>query len=206
MEIFSAILAGGKSSRYGGRAKGTIECRPGETIIERLFAQIKKAGIKDIIVSANNSAPYEFLNCEIVPDIRPDLGPLSGVEAALTFYQNRCDAVFFLPCDLPGITAKEIQILLRAARENSQQICVAASPSPKTDFFWQPLCSIVPIARLTEIRLALDRKERKMGTLWSKLKANPVFFKETQAFININSPQDLQSWLENRESQKERKV
>ncbi len=187
-KIVSVILAGGNANRMDGIAKGTLRIAKGLSIVERLISELNLAGIKEVIISANNVAAYEVFGKEIIPDIRTDVGPLAGIEAGLQYFTGRCDAVMFLPCDLPCITVKQI-LALKDSFIASQNLVVFAQTS---EFFYQPLCVVVHNELANDISAAIEAGVRKPLDLWFKLNEKTVFFESEEPFFNVNSPEDLQ--------------
>ncbi len=135
--IAGAILAGGRASRFEGLPKGRLRLPDGRTLIARLLAEMKSAGLESVVVSANVNELYADLGVPVVPDITSSIGPLGGIEAVLNYYkhgsmaafgngiwsgwptpslkshyQGAAGAVLFLPCDLPSLTRHEIRRLL----------------------------------------------------------------------------------------------
>jgi len=188
--ISGAILAGGRARRLGGIAKGTIEVERGVSIVQRLIGEFSRAGIEEVVMATNDPGPYLRYGRQIVTDIRPGMGPLGGVEAALGYLAGRCDAVLFLPCDLPRIGSNEISVLCAAFAAGPARVVFAESGV----FFAHALCSVVHIAVLPEVSAALDQGERRVRDLWRRLGAQGVRFDDESLFLNINEPEDLSRW------------
>ncbi|MHB9022992.1 MAG: molybdenum cofactor guanylyltransferase [Armatimonadota bacterium] len=189
--IAAAILAGGQATRYCGVAKGLLELAPGHTIIERLLAEITACGINEIAILANDPSPYTGFSRRIIPDLRPGIGPLGGIEAAMTTYCDRYSAILFLPCDLPGITSQEISRLLKTFNEGQAPIVYAETESSRA----QPLCAVVHCRLAGAISAAIDDGVRQVLALWRTLGGEPVSFPVSTPFYNVNSPADLADWL-----------
>lgn len=187
-----AILAGGRASRYGGVAKGLLECE-GTCIIDRLIAEMNDAGITEIIILANDPEPYRSYGCDIVPDLRPGIGPLGGIQAGLTHYAGRRDAVLFVPCDLPGITANEMTLLMESFEAEDASIIVAEG----NGFFWHSLCTVVHTGLLDQVSRAIENGKHSVHRLWRECGAVPVHFDDPDPFFNINTPDDFRCWQEN---------
>ena len=185
--IVAAILAGGRSSRFNGLPKGLIGLPGGLSIIERTIQVILSSGLPEIAIFANDPVPYQDLGLDIVPDNRPGLGPLGGIETALLHYAGRADGVLVLPCDLPAVTEREITCLRRAFAENLFPVVVAETgPS-----FWHPLCAIIRPDQLSAVSRALDGGRNGVYRLWRALRATPVHFDDAAPFLNVNTPNDL---------------
>lgn len=185
----AAILAGGNARRLGGVQKGLLAAAAGVTIIERLILLLRGSGLADIVIIANDAAPYAGCGCEILPDLRLGHGPLGGIEAALTRSSLVAEATLFLPCDLPAITAGEIGGLLAAFRQSAARIVYA-----QTGAFSHPLCSVVHNGCLPQVSAAIECGERKVSRLWQQLGALGVPFANERAFFNVNTSSDLASW------------
>ena len=188
--IAGAILAGGNARRIGGLAKGTLKIAGGISIIERLINEMNLAGLSDIIIVANDPEPYRDYGVEIIADIRKDLGPMGGIETGLDFFADRCDAVIFVPCDLPQISASQISALKQAFVETTAPAVFAIT----SDFFWHPLCAVVHNDLAGDISVAIDAGERKIRNVWRQAEAAKVQFDNDTAFFNINSLADMNKW------------
>ena len=190
VRLSGAILAGGKASRYGGRPKGLLPLAEGETMLARIIGELRAAGLDDIVVVANDRAAYRHLQREIVPDLRPGLGPLGGIEAALHHLAPRCDGVLLLPCDLPGITAAEIAALRQAFVSVPAPVVMAETERGRC----HPLCAIVDVSITPAVSQAIDAGRRSPYRLWLEVGAMLVHFEEAGPFFNLNTPADLARW------------
>lgn len=177
----------------GGIVKGMLDIASGRPVVERLIDQFAAAGLADVIIVANDPGPYERFGKPIVPDLRVGLGPLAGIEAALTWSatcETPFDAVAFLPCDVPAITAEEISALLDAFRGGTSLISVAETGNG----FLQALCCVVHNDVLPDISARIDRGRRGVQAAWRSLAAAAVHFDDDAPFANINTPGDLDRW------------
>lgn len=196
IKVGGAILAGGKSLRMGGIPKGLLKASPqGETIIARLIRELNACGIHDLIISANDPAPYRPFGLPILSDSTKGMGPLGGIAGALEYYRERCEGVLFVPCDLPGFTSREMHALLDAFIMAPEGRIVAARTG---HFIWQPLCAVVHIAVEPFLQLALREGRTGIHRLWDELEAIAVDFKEETPFFNVNSQRDWDQWIKRR--------
>ena len=95
MKLLGAILAGGRSTRFGSdKALALLDGRP---LIEHAIAALA-ARTEVVIVCGREWGDW-------VPDRPgPDLGPLGGINAALHAAAARgFDAVLTAPCDVPAL-------------------------------------------------------------------------------------------------------
>ena len=167
--IAGAILAGGQAVRYDGRPKGLLEAATGLSIIEQEIRQLNLAGIDEVIIVASDPEPWRNCALKTVLDLRPGLGPLAGIEAALTYYGQSHDATSFLPCDLPGITTNEISCLQAAFTDNSALVAVAVT----SDFLCEPLCTIVhnDLRKTARPLRTVSAAPRNCGAIWGRLQS-----------------------------------
>jgi molybdopterin-guanine dinucleotide biosynthesis protein A len=220
LRFAAALLAGGKATRLGGRAKGLIQLPDGRTIIERLLAEVRAAGFSDIIVCANDPETYRFLGLQIIPDLHPGLGPLAGIEAAVHHFGADVGGVLLLPTDLPCLSAGDIRALLaayeralrpplapdtcstmaphaRSARPEDVPVVIATLSLPGREPIPQPLPAIVHPARLAgPLHDAIASGNLRVRHLWDHLGATTVTFSDPSPFTNINTPEDLARLLE----------
>lgn len=76
------ILSGGRSTRFGSdKARALLGGRP---LLSRMTDQAHAAGATKVFAVAREAGAYDELGVETLADVRPGLGPLSGLEAALT--------------------------------------------------------------------------------------------------------------------------
>lgn len=192
--LVAGILSGGAARRLGGERKGLLQQASGASLIESILREAEKAGLTNALLLANDPVVYAHIGCPIIPDLRKGLGPLAGIEAALTHVGSLrlADGVLFLPCDLPSITSNEIVRLRHAFAESESGIVVASVEH--AEHAMHPLCCAIHVRRLPEIVSALDAKRLHVGRLWQELGAEAVPFEDDSPFRNINTPEDLASW------------
>jgi molybdopterin-guanine dinucleotide biosynthesis protein A len=186
LPVVAAILAGGLATRLGGTAKGLLPTPQG-TIIERLIAELAAAGIGNTIIVANDPQPYTALGKTIIGDLRPRVGPLGGIEAALSHARDAYDAVLLLPCDLPNISATEIQGLVTAFVRDPRRAAVAVT----SDGRQHPLCAVVPVGLLPQVVQSIEAGTYGVGRLWTSLGTTPAPLGDPAKLYNINTPEDL---------------
>lgn len=180
-KIAAAILAGGQATRLNGLVKGNIKLKNGTTIIQHLINELSKVVFSEIIIVANDKMPYVSYGVEVIADLHKGLGPIAGIEAALTHYLNRFNTTLFLPSDLPAITALEIEQLKDFYLRSHAPVVYA-----KTKIA-HPLCAIVDNALVDEISELIKAGERKISNIWESLGAETVNFEHEQSFTNINT-------------------
>lgn len=102
------ILAGGRSSRMG-TDKALVQLH-GRALIEIAFETFRSAGMEPKIAGARTSLSRY---APVIEDQQPDLGPLSGIQAALA--STSASWNLFLPVDMPLMPASLLSLLLQRA-------------------------------------------------------------------------------------------
>jgi molybdopterin-guanine dinucleotide biosynthesis protein A len=102
-----ALVAGGKATRLGGWPKGLLRAG-GETLAARAVA-LFRALFGEVLIVANDPAPYASLGVPVVPDALSGKGAPGGLHAALR--AARTPWVFAAGCDMPFLSADAIRFL-----------------------------------------------------------------------------------------------
>ena len=194
MRIAGAILAGGQGSRMGFVQKGFLKCPSGRSIIRHVVDEMRKSGLEEIIIVANDSAPLLSLGFKIIPDIRTGKGPLGGIESGLCYAHDHdlADAILFIPCDMPSISHNEISKLLSVFRKSGDSIVMGVSGTDKCNSY--PICCVVPVKMRRDITSAIDIGHLKIGRLWEQFNAEKAILDNSRALCNINTPRDFELW------------
>lgn len=192
IKIAAAILAGGKARRFNGIYKGNIRNPDGIPIIKTILSALQHADIHDLVIVTSETAPYSHYPCPKIPDLRAHIGPLGGIEAALTYFKDKFSATLFLPCDTPNISAEEIAQLRDHFLANPNVPVWYAVTAQRND---HPLIAIVRNDALPCLTQLIDKGERKVLSAWQAMGGKPLRFARKEAFVNINSPAELDQWL-----------
>lgn len=182
MRAAGYVLVGGNSSRMG-TDKAFL---PGQFryLVDDL-AECVKSAVGNVTLIGDPDRHRE-LHYPCIPDLRPGLGPLAGLEAALTSTNNDLNLV--LACDMPAIDVVYIRSLLERARASSTS-CVAIQDAIGNV---HPLCAVYKKECLPVIQCRLDEKRLALMGL---LDAVPTEYVRIQSVIaNINTPEDWARW------------
>lgn len=179
-----AILAGGQSSRMNYRNKAFLSYQE-KTFVERLI----EAGsdFEEVIIVANTKEAYENFNLQVVSDVYPGKGPLSGIHAALRVAKT--STVLCVACDMP-LTSREV---LNGLAQISGDYDVLV---PEYDGRLQPLCAIYSKKIKNKVEEQLKKDDFKLQYFIRQLNYQVIRelpyrpFKSTD-FLNINTPTDL---------------
>lgn len=176
MTVAGFVLAGGKSRRFG--QDKALAVWQGCTLLERA-AQTVRAAAGSLCV-LGDPVKYGRLGFECIADVRPDCGPLSGIESALS--SKRGERSLIVACDMPQVTVGHLRELLACGSP-----CVTQDNSGQV----HPLCAVYDESCLTAVTAALDASRFRVMDLIAELKPRIVRYPGTLA--NINAMEDLAS-------------
>lgn len=184
LPVTLAILAGGQSSRMNYRNKAFLSYRE-KTFVERLI----EAGsdFEEVIIVANTKEAYENFNLQVVSDVYPGKGPLSGIHAALRVAKT--STVLCVACDMP-LTSREV---LNGLAQISGDYDVLV---PEYEGRLQPLCAIYSKKIKNKVEEQLKKDDFKLQYFIRQLNYQVIRelpyrpFKSTD-FLNVNTPTDL---------------
>lgn len=112
-----AVLAGGKSSRFGGIDKQEIIFN-GEKLGRIAAGNALSSGYPVVVIGQNRS-PYQGLPLRFVEDVRPGFGPLSGLHAALSGIAEGW--LYLTACDMPYFSLEWLDYLVSSADEAEKE-------------------------------------------------------------------------------------
>lgn len=183
------ILAGGQASRFGGRPKGLVLV-DGRRIIDRV-ADALRPTCDDLLLVANDPSASGWRHgVPVVADVRPGLGALGGLHAALHYTRA---PVLVVAWDMPWVPAP-LLARLRSLGDHADAV-VPWSPGPRG---LEPLCAFYGPACLDVIERHLDANEREMVGVLRDVRTTIVpqgevvgFGDPARMFLNVNTPEDL---------------
>ena len=184
------ILAGGQSSRYGGRPKG-LERVHGSRVIDRVAA-VLAAETDSLLLIANDLDAASWLpGVRVESDVRPGIGSLGGIHAALVHARTPVIVVAWdMPFVPPGLIAE-----LRARGADAD---VVAPESGSSRRGLEPLCAFYSQACVAPIEHALDADDRRVVGFFEQVRVARVpaedvrrFGDPERLFMNVNTPGEL---------------
>ena len=116
MKIIGAIIAGGHSSRMGGREKAFLELAA-KPVILHVIEQFEPQ-VDQLVINANGDASrFSEFGLDVVPDILTSLTtPLAGLHAALKFTKSvAAEVLVTVPSDTPFLPFNLVAKLLEKA-------------------------------------------------------------------------------------------
>jgi len=186
--VTGLILAGGKGSRMGGVDKG-LQAFRGKRLVDHVYERFAPQ-VGGVIINANqNHEEYKTFGVRVVSDaIGGFAGPLAGLHAGLSVSKRTFLAS--VPCDSPFLPMDLVERLYKRLDETGAELAVA-----KTGEQPHPVFSLMRRGVLAHLDDFLKGGGRKIDAWYATLNVVEVAFDdEAEAFSNINTREDLQTW------------
>jgi molybdopterin-guanine dinucleotide biosynthesis protein A len=182
MKAAGFVLTGGQSSRMGqDKARLLVGSR---YLVEHIAQTVLQ--ITNDVILVGRPETFADLGMKCVPDLRAGCGPLAGIETALV--SSRTDLNIVVGCDMPGLQAHWLALLLDTARDTGA-LCVATKDAAgKT----HPLCAVYRTACLPFVQEALDARRLRLVDLLASLDA--VEMPVDGVIANVNTPEQWAGW------------
>lgn len=182
------VLAGGRSSRMGSD-KALLPIG-GMNLLQIAVAKAREVSPRTVIVgSRERYAQYG----DVIDDIIPGCGPLSGIHAALS--TTRSELNLILSVDMPLISPDFLRWLTQTAASGDELAIV-----PQAHGRTQPLCSVFRRAAVAQAENGLRTGEYKVDRLFSILPTRLVAEIDWRAagflpgiFRNVNTPEEYEA-------------
>ncbi len=181
--VSTVLLAGGQGTRMGGNK--TLRELRGRPLIDWVHAAVSPQSAELLISANGNPSAYAHLGCAVIADRLPGFaGPLAGLQAAMQCARH--DWVASVPCDTPFLPDDLIARLFDAVGANDAAVALVEGRR-------QPTIALYHRRVLPRLDAYLESGERRMGGWLRTLHAGEAVFEDAVAFININTPQDLET-------------
>jgi molybdopterin-guanine dinucleotide biosynthesis protein A len=190
MKASGVVLSGGHSSRMG--QDKALMLFNGETIIARTARELQKA-VDDVIIVINDKLKYNIPGVTEIPDVYPDMGPLSGIHAGLL--QARHQVALIISCDMPLFSVRLAEYLLE--RSPGYDVVV-----PRIGDQWEPMCAVYSKNCIGPIEKCLRSGAGKISRFYPEVRVRAIEQREIEAlgkpedlFYNMNTPEEYRSFL-----------
>jgi len=183
ISISAAILAGGKSLRFGSdKALAEINGKP---LIQRVIEGIP-VGIADIFIIGNeNRRPFDGF--PVYNDLITSCGPLAGIYTGLQ--KSKHASCLILACDMPFVSKRLLERLLKEHLSNDGIATVYESSGGL-----EPLFAIYPKSATAVIAAQITKRDFKALNLLQNLELNIVKGEgedDDRSICNINTIDEL---------------
>jgi len=177
-----AILAGGDSSRMG--TSKSLLVVDGMSFLERVH-DIMTAVFTEVLVCGGSEVPD---NGVLIPDERPDHGPVGGLLSALRIARGR--PVFVTTVDMPVVTSEAIRFLTEPeARGSEVRIAQVAGEDQPLLGIYGP--DVEPIARAM-----FDEGRRSVKAVIDAVDGVSRIAMDSSTLFNVNTRSDYDVLIE----------
>lgn len=163
MRLGSLILAGGRSTRMG-RPKESLPFG-GTTLLGHAAAMLGACTDPVVVVARGGDQALPALppGVRVVPDERPDGGPLQGLATGLRCVRRHGllddgDVVFTMACDMPFVTPAVVAVV-------AETLGRADCAMPDVGGVLQPLLAVYRVGALAAIDARLSAGDRALRVL-----------------------------------------
>ncbi len=194
--IIAAILAGGKSRRFGVD-KSTTKLGD-KTLIEHTISKIEKKFSEILIISNNQEIKVDKKNVFVLKDcMQGQLGPLVGVLSAMKWVETnnkKYDWVATFPCDTPFFDISMIDEVKRISKKNNKKLYFLKSGEKRHNIF-----GLWSIQLKDILEKDINNNFRKVEEWADKigLETININHEKFDSFLNINTKEDLEEAKKN---------
>ena len=186
--ITGAIVAGGASSRFGGRAKGLLRVG-GQRIIDRIATALRPV-VGTIAIVGNASDADEWIpGANVWRDERGERASIVGIHTALL----RVETVIVVAWDMPFVTESLMRLIARSLTPEGAAVVPEGPHGP------EPMCALYTRDCIGVVEDALNRGDLRMTALVAhlpRLVRIPLdevarIGDPARLFFNVNTQEDL---------------
>jgi molybdopterin-guanine dinucleotide biosynthesis protein A len=186
-DISAAILAGGKSTRFGiDKALLEFDNIP---LLKRIYDQLTRITTQIEVIGEYREQAGIDGNC-YKSDIIKNIGPIGGLYSALSSAQK---PVLVVPCDMPFLLSEDLVRLLQKFDPNFEA-CIAVSSTGL-----EPLLGIYSPALHSKLKQTIEDNEyalfRFIKSISTKFIHYPNNTYNSRVFFNINTFSDYKKAL-----------
>jgi molybdopterin-guanine dinucleotide biosynthesis protein A len=164
-----------------GRDKARLPFRGGSLAGFVAGTVVEAAGS---VVLVGDPAEYAEFAYPVIADLHPGEGPLGGILTVL--HHTSSDWNLVVACDMPGLSAKFLAWLLKAAEQSQAEALVPTGPAARPE----PLCAVYHRRSLDGLQAAFAAGERKITAALSRIHTKELPVGELAVFQNVNTPED----------------
>ncbi len=194
--IIAAILAGGKSRRFGVD-KSTTKLGD-KTLIEHTVSKIEKKFSEILIISNNQEIKVDKKNVFVLKDcMQGQLGPLVGVLSAMKWVETnnkKYDWIATFPCDTPFFDISMIDEVKKISKKNNKKLYFLKSGEKRHNIF-----GLWSIQLKDILEKDINNNFRKVEEWADKigLETININHEKFDSFLNINTKEDLEEAKKN---------
>lgn len=179
------ILAGGRSTRMGGKHKGDLRYED-QTFLERIIGEFASCAER-IWISYGTEMRRDYPGCVSICDEYPGCGPMGGIHAGLK--RCRSDYMMVAACDMPFVKMELYHLLeneLEKAQQESEAVYVGAVPV--ADGRVHPLAAVYKKELAGCLKEQIERKEYRIRS---------IFDRQNILYVDVSHRADIKRMLSN---------
>jgi molybdopterin-guanine dinucleotide biosynthesis protein A len=139
----------------------------------------------ELVISANDRAPYARFGVRVVRDVVEGKGALGGIHAGLKAIRN--ERAIVVACDLPFLSLPLLRYLVVEA-------CGYDVVVPRLGRYYEPLHAVYDVNCIAPIERLISRGPRRIVHLFTQVRVREVtedsvrLFGADMSFYNVNTP------------------
>ena len=171
-----------------GRDKAAVVLA-GQPLWQRQVATLAALQPRELFISGKADGPYANAGREVIEDLHPGRGPLSGLEAAC--WRMQTPLLCVLAVDLPWMTSAFLERIVKMAMRDGRGVV------PQDGENYEPLAAVYPRGILTLVAGQLHQADQSMQWLIRRAMELDLVIpyvltdEERPLFRNVNTPADL---------------
>ena len=196
-EVTGVLLAGGRSSRMGGREKALLDIG-GKPMLLHVLTRLRPQ-VGRIVINANGDpARFSGYCLPVVADsIEGYAGPLAGLHAGFAWARRETPEARFVasvPVDCPFLPLDLVGRLKAALLDNNSSCAIAASKGERHPVagLWRVELADALAETLKQNVLALHRFADAQGCAIADFAPVHIGGVSIDPFFNVNAPADLE--------------
>lgn len=178
-EAAGIVLAGGQSRRMG-QDKNFLPVA-GRPMIQHIVAQVAP-WVDEVLIGADDSGKFAFLQCRVVPDREVGMGPLMGLCSCLAASKHELNVV--TACDIPMQDPHFLMRMIDAAQGNDIVMPLSQGGRP------EPLLAVYRKSVGTVAEQVLSCGGRRMADLFTSVRVKYIGMDESGWYRNVNTMED----------------
>jgi molybdopterin-guanine dinucleotide biosynthesis protein A len=187
------LLCGGNSTRMGtDKAMLKVD---GEVLWKRQIRILGEAVGSQVAVAGKKEGPWTASGWEVVPDLKPGVGPLGGIGGGLKWAE--AGHLVVLAVDLPQMRSQFLAGLIARRKAGIGVVGVLEQPCGTRER--EPLAAVYPVEASEIVEEEIRRGRFSLRGLWQRLaeagRCEDVLLgdQDLHLFVNLNRPADLES-------------
>ena len=195
--LSAAALAGGQSRRMGSDKALLPLVAGGQPMLGVVLDRLG-AVADDVLVVANDQARYAALGARVVPDLRPNIGALGGIQAAIAWSAH--DHCFVAACDMPFLSLALLRRMADEPRNYDVLVPLIPGESRQRDdgLVFQTLHAIYSKRCLPFIEKRIAEGKKQVVSFFEDVRVRTLDVTEIsrwdpdmRSFFNANTPEAL---------------